>query len=372
MSTQKMRVALLNFHFSNNNYGAVLQAAALQYVLSKINVQAENIDISIEYNFFVLRALKKIKNYYEAYKKNIVFRNTKVFEEFRNQWINRTNVKFYSMKDLYEFKFDYDAYIVGSDQVWRPKYIKKFYSAYFLSFVPENTKKIAYAASFGLDFWEERDNKILTKKVSSWLRKFDVISVREKSGKAICKELCGIEPEHVIDPTLLAGKDFFNKIIKEKRTPKQSENIVYYKLDSTNDFQVFLEQIEKILGIESENIYHNRIQKKNLIIKEYLEVPLFLAKIRDAKLVVTDSFHCICFAILFNKPFVYYPNENRGLTRVNSLFESLKIKNLFFTKNSNVKDILCNSFSLNYLKINKLILSLQKNSFCFLKNNLES
>jgi len=117
-------------------------------------------------------------------------------------------------------------------------------------FLPENTKRISYAASFGFDYWEKEKDAEDTLKVKKLLQNFSAVSVREKAGIKICKNNFDISAEFVLDPVLLAGKEFFDKIIKNENLNNEKQDIIaYYFLSSKSgeDIVSFLEKLSEIV-----------------------------------------------------------------------------------------------------------------------------
>ena len=125
---------------------------------------------------------------------------TAKFRYFENTYLQPQTQLFSSVKSVQKIgNYDFDAVIVGSDQVWRKGYNDDRKSNFFLDFITnKKTKKIAYAASFGVDFWGYSPQE--TKRYSELIKKFDGISVREDSGQKLCKEYLGVEATHVLDP----------------------------------------------------------------------------------------------------------------------------------------------------------------------------
>ncbi|MDG5814701.1 polysaccharide pyruvyl transferase family protein [Chitinispirillales bacterium ANBcel5] len=318
-------VGILNMHSSNSNYGAVLQAVAIQECVNRLGYSSEHIDLIIP-----LTDESIWRQLYDRFKKQVKVllgmaynvRGQRVFQEFRDKYLALTDHTFYTMQDLDKHTFTYDAIVVGSDQVWRPKYTKTVAMAYFLPFVGSPVRKIAYAASFGVSRWEEFSDTALTTKVGHLLQKFDSVSVREDSGVEICKDVFTIKAQHVLDPTLLIGADFFKKTVLKEHTTNDYDGIVYYKLDRSQDFLNLLSFLGKKYSCCTKNIYHKKVSKR---LREYIPVSQWLNAIHNSTIVVTDSFHCICFAIMFNKEFIYYGNEQRGITRAQSLLKMLGI-----------------------------------------------
>lgn len=321
------KVGILNLQYSNHNYGAVLQAAALQTIVENLGYDAEHIDLRPQDSLLASfrKALGRVKRRF--FGKTIG--NSETFEDFRKQWLYRSERVYRNLKELQEVR-GFDAVIVGSDQVWRTRYRGYLTSAFFLSFVPDSCKKIAYAASFGVDSWEEDHNseevRVL---VHNLMSRFDAISVREASGIKICHEQFGVTATHVYDPTLVVGRDFFERIItSEKSLSEKTADIVYYKLDVDASFATMVQDYASQKGMEVENIYH--VSNSNGRVS-YNSIPTWLLKIREATLVITDSFHCICFALLFEKEFVYFPPiTERGYSRIESLLGELDLLDRVF------------------------------------------
>lgn len=301
------KIGILNFHFSTNNYGAVIQAYALQQHLILIGYNVENIDL-------------KPNTFWKTKIFNFCFSSP--FEKFRKRYLKVTKKSFYESLTLNKTSTaKYTHFIVGSDQVWRPSYCD-FPKDYFLSFATNEQKKIAYAASFGIDHWEVQSS---ISEYQLLLQRFSAVSVRESTGVSLCKDVFNIEAKLVLDPTLLVDKIVFDRLIESNKLDE--DRIVYYKLDQDDDFIKSINYLELKLNLNSTNIYYKEVSFFGVVFKKFKKITHWLASLKNAKLIVTDSFHCICFAIIFNKNFIYYLNKkNRGLTRVQSLFTLLNIK----------------------------------------------
>ncbi|MEZ9708137.1 polysaccharide pyruvyl transferase family protein [Vibrio breoganii] len=334
------KVGILNFQHSTHNYGAVLQAAALEYVIkSEFNVVAEHIDFrpvpineTSQLRQLVVRTLKKlgIRNP----KKRPEIANEEVFEQFRHDFLNRTTI---SIADKIVFAKQCENYshvVVGSDQVWRTSYTKQNADVFFLPF--NGPKKIAYAASFGVDLWEEskyfKDSEFI-----KWMSDFSCVSVRESVGVEICsKNLRYKDAVHVLDPTLLAGRAFFDSILEfytpKLETKEAGQQVVFYKLDVDRSFSDTASALASKLETTAENFYYRSTHNGH----EYFPVYEWLNKIQSSKIVLTDSYHCICLAILFHKEFVCVSNASRGISRLESLLGKLGLEHRLV---SSVEDI---------------------------------
>lgn len=327
------KIGILNFQFSDHNYGAVLQAAALENKIAKLGYSVEHINY-MPYDpnnlknkikrGFIGHILKTILNKSRFYDFRL---NRTVFEDFRINWITRSKNYYFTAESFNNAAFEYDSIVVGSDQVWRPKMYPNFNSdiqVYFLSGISNEIRKISYAASFGVDEWELLDNQKLTSNIAQSLKDFYAISVREDSGFNICNTIFNVKSQHVLDPTLLSDKEFFDEIISSNQTTENNSELVYYKLDIDDAFKNKIKYISDELGYSYENIYYT---ESKLWLNSYISVPSWLQKIKNSKLVITDSFHCVCFSIIFNKNFYCIRNKVRGESRLESLLLLLGLEN---------------------------------------------
>lgn len=319
------RVGILNFQYSTHNYGAVLQAAALEEYIKCLGYEVKHINFIpvTSKKSFIRRLLSKVIKVI-VLKQNINKRpkilNNQVFEEFRKQYLNRTIICS-SDDEVKDVSKEFDAVVVGSDQVWRASKTGKDALIYFLSSVSNRCRKISYAASFGSEYWELTDSSV-NLRIKKSLHDFDFISVREDTGVEICDKVFDVKSLHVIDPTLLIDRSFFEKIIKNSSLYKASGKIVYYKLDVEKRFSDLIDMLEMDYGCESKNIYYTKDDDGYY----YSSVSDWLNEIKNSRLVVTDSFHCVCFAIIFQREFICVANNDRGLSRLQSLLNQLGLK----------------------------------------------
>lgn len=323
----KIGIITLPLH---TNYGGILQAYALQTILERMGHQVEILEEPLVYkhaslNRYIKRILKKcvgkrsIINY-EGFMRKWQPRVAANINQFINTYIHRRIVNFESLTEG-----EYDAFIVGSDQVWRPSYNQHLENA-FLDFTKNwiNVKRIAYAASFGVDNWEF--TKEQTEECKKLVRKFDLVSVREDTAVNLCKEHLGIVATHVLDPTLLLSAGDYQKIIGELKVSDTSY-VFSYLLDESEEKINILEDVSKRLNLPVRKIKLekdiSKIPMSKLKSLTYPSIQEWLASFAQADFVVTDSFHGTVFSIIFNKPFVVLPNKGRGVARFESLFKNI-------------------------------------------------
>ena len=331
-----MKIAIVTLPLLNN-YGGILQNYAMQTVLKNMGYCAETLDFeckTIPLWRYVCSWVKSILFFFVPGHKRPFAKMIKkekrseIFDDFVTKYIEKTtyvnpfNVKLFC-------KNKYDAYVVGSDQVWRPRYAPSIKCS-FLDFVKEkNVKRIAYATSFGVEKWEYTASQ--TRACASLIKRFDSISVREEAGLRLCKDYLNASAELTLDPTLLLDESDYRKLCDN--IPQLEENVlVVYVLNMNDSIRAMYEKIAR---------------EKNLIVKIFsadslatLSIPKWLAMFRDASYVVTDSFHGTVFSIIFGKEFKCIYNKTRGTAR----FETLL--NLYNSGKLDEK----RRFSLNWLK----------------------
>lgn len=322
-----MKIAILTQPLYNN-YGGVLQNYALQRYLQKLCHSPETIDydlLAIPWHLRLLIGLKRFIFKYilrvkgisrvdpvqEGYEMHL--RNDGEMVRFIEQYIHSRKGK-WPLTPGFVRNNPYGAYIVGSDQVWRADYTAHLMN-YFLDFVNNpQIRKIAYAASFGVDVLDPKQYDI--KKISCLLGRFDAVSVREKSGVSLCKEILGCKAEHVLDPTMLLTADDYENHLHLIRD--ESKYLVVYILDDTPQKRRVVELISQRMHLPVK--YIGRHGSPILP-----SIESWLEGIMNARFVVTDSFHGSVFSILFEKDFITINNSVRGTTRITSLFEMMGI-----------------------------------------------
>lgn len=368
----KIGILTLPLHI---NYGGILQSYALQTVLERM--EHEVYVIEKEKQPLTLHKYKMLLTYGKRIAKNIIGEKVPIFFEQKynkEQPIIRQNTDKFINKYIHIVKYknfcdikesEYNAIVVGSDQVWRPRYFRvdKIENT-FLEFAENwNIKRIAYATSFGTDEWEYSTKQ--TSRCSELLKKFDAVSVREDSGVKLCKEHFGVEAQHVLDPTMLLEKEDYIKLLEANNTPKSKGNLLCYFLDETDEKKELIKRVAEEKGLTPFNV-KSKSDDINSPISDRIQPPLeqWLRGFYDAEFVVTDSFHACVFSIIFNKPFIIYGNKRRGLSRFASLLNMFNLKDLLITDISEYKHI--NIKKIKWNDINEILKDYRKISFGFL------
>lgn len=351
-----MKIGILTLPL-HTNYGGILQAYALQTVLERMGHDVLVIQRSwrkqIVWWKYPLQIIKRCISCY------ILGRNSSIFSEIKwnkNQTVIERNTKEFideyihthQIKQISDIKeTDFDAIVVGSDQIWRPMYYRlhyKYIEDAFLSFTKNwNVKRIAYAPSFGTDEWEY--NKVETQKCSNLLQRFDAVSVREQSGIELCKKYLGRKDvQWVLDPTMLLNKEDYEYLIPQD--VKAPGDLMCYVLDANDEINNL---IAKIANENDLKVFQaaSDVDNVSLPIEERVQPPVesWLAGFRDAKLVITDSFHACVFSILFHKPFIVIGNKNRGYSRFESLLKLFGLEDRLIENASQFNQSMLNPLS---------------------------
>lgn len=358
-----MRIGILTFHWAQN-YGAVLQCYALKRKLEELGHDVFVIDRLPRYRG-VLRALYHRVSYkhYLSWIK---------FSRFNRVYLMPKTRAYHSSESLFRkfSKEQLDVVVVGSDQLWRWNIME--YN-YFLDFVnKDHTRKIAYAVSFGLSHW--KDNGLDIFKIAKLLREFEHISVREQSGITICNQTFGVKAELVMDPTLLFDASFYEKELLWKYPKISNPKLVSCILGKENRSQCLqLSNWAWKQNIAYEELYWTSWEFLHLEFCKgsFFHIPVgeWLNEIRNAEYIITNSFHCMVFAILFRKQFVVLNNRSGGSDRIRTLLSTLHLENRFI-------ESLDDTFSLwtlldspiPYHKVDERLEMHRQHSLAFLRN----
>lgn len=357
-----MKIGILTLPLGNN-YGGVLQNYALQQVLRRLGHEPITINFrpKMPLWIFFISTIKSIVFFFIPSKRRkfVSWPKIQPRSRFTVGFIDKhicltDEVTSYSNRILKQYQLD--GVIVGSDQVWRPRYNGRELFDSYLRFVKGSNKfRVAYAASFGVDIWEYSPRQsILCKKL---INRFDAISVRERSGIALCEEHFGVTAVEVLDPTLLLSANDYITLCKE--IPKSKKpSLVAYLLDPNDEKRSIVEALASRNKLSVNYIFaHNNI---GLTIEDWL------AMFRDAPLVVTDSFHGTVFSIIHHTDFISIPNKGRGLSRFESLLSNFELTNRMIGSLPEVDNI----DSIDWERVDKLIHKLQISSINFLKDSL--
>lgn len=400
-SEKQLRVATLTMYHTSINYGGVLQTYALQKVLTKMGCLSTTLRYHTTWNF-VCDIKKEVWEVYRSKHKMIAFKSfiqkisklvidfvsTKyiqktylskkldcrraAFSKFTSIHISDSN-EVYSDTTLQKSVESYDAFIVGSDQVWNP-YL--FTPGYGLGFVPNNKLKISYAASIAQPSLTQSDIEVMRPYIS----RFDKISVRELRAKELLREDMNLNAECVLDPTMLLTEGEWSSLINRK--VMDTPYIFCYILGAEKDKIDFAKKTAEALHLPLVTLpFVSRYMRTHQL--KYMEFgdeqfydidPAgFLDLVQSAEYVITDSFHGTAFSILYHKRFIVLDrNSSNAEFEMNSRLQS--IISLF-----NIGQILVSDYSnpgldhfkdIDYDAVDRVLTSMRKVSMDFLESSL--
>lgn len=339
-----MRIGILTFWWSKDNYGQLLQAYALQAYLRAQGHDAYLIRYKWEKDFtpspLALRLLKACNpvllfrffstrlRIHAAKQEQAAF--DRGFDAFRDRYIAQSPRVYNSWTELREDPPQADCYIVGSDQVWNFGAIplarcRSAVHAYFLDFGKPETARLSYAASWGRVTLPEE----YAREIAPLLSRFCYVSVREESGVSLCAQ-CGFPGARwVRDPTLLLDAEVWRALYKENavRTPA-GRYLFLYMLGNECDFDIeTVYRFARERNLQVVYVTGNSVADRRE--KWFATIPEWLFLVDHAEYVVTNSFHCSVFSVLFGKRFGAVPLTGNAAgmnARMDSLFELFRMK----------------------------------------------
>ncbi|QWT54146.1 polysaccharide pyruvyl transferase family protein [Eubacterium sp. MSJ-33] len=375
------KIGIITLYKDSCNYGGLLQAFALTHLLRSMNYDAKQIMPGKRSNIYLHRStLTKIKEHgckyaIESLKSRIdnLVRKSEISEsdlkftrelcaEFRDE-IPHTDM----IDEEYLSKLDdeIDVFIVGSDQVWNPKWLRDIYLLKFTS-----KKKLAYAASMARFDFSEYEQRQLQEGV----RAFDWVSVREQKAVDYLGKTCGISADLVLDPTMLFLRETWEQ--QEQRPKDMIENekyiVCYYLKESTTKrvlAQKFAAEKQcKIvypIWVGERNKYDDTTKGENILYHVGPREWLWL--IHHAEYVLTDSFHGTVFSIIYEKEFYHVLRDRKKSnmnSRIYSLLDSFGLQDRLCEGNR------CKDGQINYEVISRRLEDMRNRSVHVLESNL--
>lgn len=318
---------IINYWWCDDN-GAILTAFALQNIIAEIGYTSRLINLS------------------ESGMRNGISQQFEIKYLCTTEPVN-------SSEQFAQLNKSFNNFIVGSDQVFRADWVNDHW---FLDFVDFHKNKIAVSASFGIDTLNVSAER--RKKIQLLLSRFNKISIRELSGVQLCKML-GVKADYVIDPVFILDTAYYINLEKDSKVVlPQHEYIFCYFRDYDEAIDAVLQTYAKTLSLQ--------------IIRadDQTDVVDFLKLIHNAKMIITDSYHGLCFSLIFNKPYICYYNIMRGKTRFDALIKVLQLNQNNFV--SDMEDIQADKlFVENWNSVNANIAFFRTSGKNWIKNALE-
>jgi hypothetical protein len=320
-----MKIGILTFFRSN--YGAILQAYALQQTLVELGHSAVLIDYPGQAEktkdlFLPWLSLKGfILNFFTVLRYQQLLKRRENIQAFRRRFLHVSAKRYHSGMDLENGWADFDAFVTGSDQVWHPRSDNDLNRSYFLGFVNQNQAiKISYAPSFGVSSVSES----FRREIGNWVNDIPHLSVREETGRAIIEQMSGRSASVVLDPTLLLDRGQWNPVIVP---PVMSDP--YVLVYSTSQRGLFSDLVKHI---------KNRVRLPVVVLSLHSlnMIPMadrviydagpgeFVGLFKRAACVCTNSFHGTAFSIIYRKPFWSVPHNTTN-SRISDLLSRIAL-----------------------------------------------
>lgn len=323
------------------NYGATLQAFALQTFLENIGNEVEIINFVPWYHHrYEFWNVKPTCRYYKLIKKSFFLRlyycikhnmtaltyakRKRAFDHFDTMYLHLSEIKYDSSQSLQDNPPTADAYIAGSDQIWNTDFENGSEPAYFLDFGNKDQLRVSYAASFG----RTNINADCIEFQKELLSRFNHISVREASGLEILQKMNIHNGVKVVDPVFLLDNKQWEKICNRKKTYRKNDKfILLYNFIEDEKIKKFTLRCSKELHLPiiSVNDYGNsKYANKNINDAGPIE---FIDLIRNARLIICDSFHATAFSVIFDKEFYVFPQKTmNNSARITDFLYSLDLE----------------------------------------------
>lgn len=376
-----MRIGILTLPL-HTNYGGILQAYALQTALERMGH-----DVVVFQNDYM--GIKRFPSwkmpiiwFKRLYRKCVTNRNIDIFlEQTRKREypiLSQNTGRFiqkhihtYRVNQLYDLSIaEFDAIIVGSDQIWRPAYVEKMWNTdiqdAFLRFAKDlDIKRIAYAVSFGVDDWYFTPQE--TAECKQLVHLFETVSVRENSGVKLCMDNLNISAKQMLDPTMLLTREDYVGLLDLKKKKHDSEILFSYILDNSPEKNNLVMRIAEDNRMRIEQITINQDKSVSVEARIIPSVEEWLESFYNADMVATDSFHGCVFSIIFGKPFIAIGNVGRGLSRFTSLMNLFNLQNNLLLNSTDYSN--ARSYQLPNQLVERLSF-LQEESLEYLSNSL--
>ena len=359
-----MKIGLLTVHVGSN-FGSVLQTVATAKILGEMGNEVEVINY-IPPRMTIHGFIKKRKGILGKLKAimglPIMGINKQIYGGFLKKNISLTK-PLYKKESIAE-QCRYDAYIVGSDQVWNSIHNDGVDLTYYLDFDAPG-KHIAFSSSFGRDTLPQKEFSIVT----NLIKTFSHISTREDSGVKILNDM-GIDTAiQTIDPTFLLSKEEW-LYYATKRLIEEPYLLIYTPYNISDDS--IIHKAAKTIAREKKlkivtfgwDFRKDAQADKTMLFASPAD---FLSLMHHAEYVITNSFHGTAFSIILNKQFVVFPPSHFAI-RIQSILEFMGLAGRFTQTHNNVKALL--ECPIDYTSVNKKISSAKRQALTYLKEAL--
>ncbi len=319
------------------NYGSILQAYALGKTIDKMGIvdfeflqqfKKNALTISSLFSYINHNGLSSaIQHVKYKYGNRKLRERVRKCNNFIDEYIKISN-KVYNTDDAMSIEADYDGFVCGSDQIWNPAF-SNCTSIYWLNF-SNSKEKVAYAPSIGITTASPETKNDIRNALNS----FKAISCRESTGSSFLNSVLGENRcVTVLDPTLLLDRNEWDMLLHDNSI--KEKYVFSYVLRGTDQQRLLIKRFAERNNLKLVTIplleaeYHSKIDCKyadyNIIDASPID---FIALIKGAEYVFTDSFHCMIFSCIYHRPFfsLYKTGKNQML-RIEDFQEWLCIGN---------------------------------------------
>lgn len=378
-----MIIGIITYWTSDNNYGQILQAYALQkylrnqghtaYLITYIPHRKKLLEIIKEIIKCFLYLSTKNKKYEETFLfyKNKWKHKKRNFNQFKKTHLLKSKKVYYSLKELQTNPPKADIYITGSDQVWNNTACNKENGVWYLDFGNKEVIKASYAASSGRPLSKEEKEDIY-----KYLSKFKLIGVREYELLNDIKSIGINRCELVLDPTLLLPKEEYLSFCEANNFHCKKKYIFIYLLNIQTESEIYwniINTYRKNKNLECKIVNSSGYYQAKKVVNEVksiqASIPEWICYINNAEFVVTTSFHGVVFCIKFQKPFIAIllkGKYSKGNNRIVTLLEKLELSSRIFSEYKNFAVQV--EAPINWARVNELLEKEKQNSYTFLKN----
>lgn len=353
------KIGILTF-CNANNYGALLQAFALQKYLSK----TESVEfVNLSFN----SALKSNNNIITTNKgicRKVLdkIRRNK-FKFYRQNYLIISSDKIEGDSQIRKKYFEYDCYVVGSDQVWNTD-ITNQTKAFFLDFT-NCEKKIAYAASYG-----KKDlNNIEKQWTREEINKFSAVSVREQESSQYINEEFNINSEVVCDPVFLLNQEEWKKNLKLKNKFRKKYILVYY-MEANDQIRNVIDYAKAKYKMPVLALCGGTQRLKGIKHLECVGVKGFIQRIMNADLIITNSFHASAFSMIFEKKFIVVGHSKWNI-RLDNLLQLANCNDKLVRTDTEISEVAINDAEIDGQAAYKQLMPLIKKSKKFLETAMK-
>ncbi len=376
------KVGLITYY--GENYGGMLQAYALQRYVNDLGYECNLISNDFLYmcsrtskNKIFAKKMKALILHPLSYlSKRRVMRKyayeralkRESFQRFLNANLKIDDTGYTTYTQYKEMPPTYDVYLCGSDQIWNPNLYHEN-GFYFADFAPEDALKISYASSIGVSSVTKEQADFM----KPFLDKLDIISTREVEGSKIVEELTGKKVRTVLDPTLLLNEEEWASVASQP--PVEGRYIFIYLFGEREYIEKVKSEVKQITGLETVCIPYVKRELESGDRKIFDAGPAeFISLIKNAALVVTDSFHATAFSINLKTPFLslcrFSKSDSKGMnSRLTTILDVVGLSDRLIDENDIITPEML--FDIDFTKVHEKLNEQRRIDGTFLKESLE-